>query len=49
MFELQGVHTSVVNKVFCYFSKCSALFTEINNYATSAFLCFFDCFLDTKD
>ena len=43
------MHTSIVHKVFRYFSKCSTLFAEINDYTASAFLCFFDCFLDTKD
>lgn len=49
MFEQQGGHTSIVYEVFRYFSECSALFAKINNDATSAFLCFFDCFLDAKD
>lgn len=42
-------HTGIVYKVFRYFSQCSALFAKINDYATSAFLCLFDCFLDAKD
>lgn len=42
-------HTSIVDEVFRHFSQCSALFAKIYNYTTSAFLCFFDCFLDAKD
>ena len=42
-------HTSIIHEVFRHFSKRSALFAKIDNYAASAFLCFFDCFFDAKD
>lgn len=42
-------HTSIVYEVFRNFSQCSSLFAKINDQASTAFLCFFDCFLDAKD
>jgi hypothetical protein len=39
----------VIHKVLCYFTQGPPFFTEVDDYTTTSFLCFFDGLFNTKD